>query len=122
MKVITVGVSDAAHFDQRVELEGVTYVLSFHWNARQNLWTLDVGESGEATAVHGVTVVANRPLFARYHYRPGVPPGELIAITSDFTADGPRFDWSNHLLCYITAAEFSTGELEGDDALESGVA
>ena len=115
MKIITVGVTDAAHFDQRVELEGVMYLLSFHWNARMNLWTLDVGLSGEATAVHGVTVVANRPLFGRYHYIEGVPPGELIAVTSDLTADGPRFDWSGHMLSYLTAEEFSTGVLEGDE-------
>ena len=112
MKVITVGVTDAAHFDQRVELDGVMYLLSFHWNARMDLWTLDVGLSGEATAVHGVTVVANRPLFARYHYLDGVPPGELLALTSDFTADGPRFDWAGFDLAYFTAAEFATGELE----------
>ncbi len=121
MKVISVGVSDAAHFDQRVELEGVTYVMSFHWNARQNLWSLDVGESGAPVAVHGATIVANRPIFGRYHYRPGVPPGELIAFTADFTADGPRFDWSGHMLCYLTAEEYATGTLEGDDESASGI-
>ena len=113
MKVITVGVTDAAHFDQRVELDGVFYSLGFHWNARMNLWTVDVGLAGETPVVHGVTIVANRPLFARYHYIEGVPPGELIAFTSDFTADGPRFDdWENYLFSYLTADEYATGELE----------
>lgn len=115
MKVIDVGVTDFAHFEQRVELEEVTYILTFHWNARMGAWALDVGLPGEPPAVMGIVAVANRPLLARYHYLPGVPPGELMALTADKTSDGPAFTWENHLLAYFTAAEFSTGVLEGDE-------
>lgn len=106
---IAVGVTDFAHFDQRVELEGVTYILSFHWNARMNLWTLDIGLPGEDAAVAGVTVVANWALFSRYHYLPGVPPGELMAGDPTFTLTGPGFDWSSFTLYYFTAAEVAAG-------------
>lgn len=115
MKVIDVGVTDFAHFEQRVELEEVTYILTFHWNARMGMWALDVGLPGEPPAVTGIVAVANRPLLARYHYLAGVPTGELVALTSDLTSDGPAFNWENHLLAYLTAAEFSTGVLEGDE-------
>lgn len=113
MKVIPVIVGDAAHFDQRVELEGVTYVLSFHWNARRSLWSLDVNTPGadfdDTTGVAGITIVANRFLLWRYHYRDGVPPGELLAGDPTLTLDGPDFKWDGVTLCYLTHAEALAG-------------
>jgi len=109
---IAVGVTDAAHFEQRVELEGVVYVLTFHWNARQGLWSLDVGVPGEDASVAGMTIAANRFLLTRYHTIDGVPPGELIAMDQTLLADGPGFDWDGFTLAYLTAAEAETGTLE----------
>jgi hypothetical protein len=112
MKVIPVLVGDAAHFDQRVELEGVTYALSFHWNARRSLWTLDVNAPGadfdDTNGVAGITVVANRFLLLRYHYRDGVPPGELLANDPTLALDGPGFDWSGFTFVYLTHDEAVT--------------
>jgi len=114
MKIISVGVTDAAHFEQRVELEGVVYVMTFHWNARMGLWTLDVGLPGVDVepSVAGLTIVANRFLLARYHTIEGIPPGELIVLDPTLLSDGPGFDWDNHLLAYLTATEAETGVLE----------
>lgn len=109
MQTIAVNVSDFAHFDQRVELDGVTYSLTFHWNARMGLWMLDVGLPGANVSVAGVTCVANRFLFARYHYRDGVPPGELMASDPTGLRTGPGFDWSGFTLCYFTADEVASG-------------
>lgn len=108
MQVISVLVSDFAHFDQRVELDGTTYVLTFHWNARMGLWMLDIGLPGEDVAVAGVTCVANRFLFERYHYRNGVPPGELMASDPTLQLTGPGFDWSGFTLIYFTSAEVAS--------------
>jgi hypothetical protein len=112
MKTIAVGVTDYAHFDQRVELEGVTYVLTFHWNARRNLWALDVALPGEDPAVAGISIVSNRLLLSRYHYRTGVPPGELVAIDPTLLLDGPRFDWSGFFLAYFSASEVASKVIE----------
>jgi hypothetical protein len=109
MQTITVGVTDLAHFDQRVELDGVVYILTLHWNERMNLWMLDVGLPGADASVCGVTCVANRFLFRRYHYRDGVPPGELMALDPTLMLDGPGFDWSGFDLCYFTAGEVASG-------------
>jgi hypothetical protein len=109
MQTIAVGVTDQAHFDQRVELDGIVYVITFHWNARMGLWTLDVGLPGADLAAAGVTVVSNRFLFARYHYRDGVPPGELMASDPTGLIAGPGFDWSGFTLCYFTADEVTSG-------------
>lgn len=111
MQTIAVGVSDFAHFEQRVELDGVVYVLTFHWNARMGLWTLDCGSPGEDVSVAGVTVVANRFLLARYHHLDGAPPGELMALDPTELADGPSFDWNGHTLCYFTADEVASGTI-----------
>lgn len=108
MQVIPVGVTTLAHFDQRVELDGIVYVLACHWNARQNLWAFDIGLPGADAAVAGVTVVANRFLFQRYHYRDGVPPGELMAGDPTLRLTGPGFDWSGFTLFYFTAAEIAS--------------
>ena len=109
MKVIPVTIGDAAHFDERVELDGVTYVLTFHWNARRGLWALDVNVPGadfdDLNGVAGMTIVANWPLLRRYHYRNGVPPGELMASDPTLVLDGPDFTWSGVTLMYVTAAE-----------------
>lgn len=112
MKTIAVGVTDAAHFEQRVELEGVTYVLTFHWNARAGLWSFDCALPGEDPAIAGVTIVANRLLLFRYHTIDGVPPGEIMALDPTQLRDGPGFDWSGFLLTYFTADEVESGVLE----------
>jgi hypothetical protein len=109
MQTIAVTPNGFAHFDQRVELDGTTYVFTFHWNARMNLWMLDVGLPGEDVAVAGVTVVSNRFLFRRYHYRNGVPPGELLALDPTNLLTGPDYDWTGFLFCYFTADEVSSG-------------
>lgn len=108
MQTIAVNASDLAHFDQRVELDGVTYVITFHWNARMGLWMLDVGLPGADVSVAGVTVVSNRFLFARYHYRDGVPPGELMAWDPTERIAGPDFDWSGFTLLYFPRAEIES--------------
>lgn len=109
MKTLAVGVTDAAHFEQRAELDGVTYVLTFHWNARMGLWAFDVGLPGELASVAGITVVANRFLLLRYHTREGVPPGELLALDPTQLLNGPGFDWSGFTLCYFSADEVQSG-------------
>jgi hypothetical protein len=105
MQTISVGVTDFAHFVQRVELEGIVYALTFHWNARRGLWHLDCGVAGADASVAGVAIVANRFLLARYHYLGGVPPGELMALDPTALLAGPGFDWSGFTLVYFSAAE-----------------
>jgi hypothetical protein len=56
-----------------------------------------------------VACVCNRFLFARYHYRDGVPAGELLALDPTDLVTGPGFDWSGVTLCYFTADEVSSG-------------
>lgn len=109
MQTIPVGVTDFAHFDQRVELDGVVYIILFHWNERQGLWTFDIGLPGADAAAAGITIVANRLLLHRVHYLEGVPTGELMASDPTFLLDGPGFDWSGFTLCYFTADEVASG-------------
>ncbi len=109
MQTIAVGVTDFAHFDQRVELDGAVYVITFHWNARAGLWFLDIGLPGADVAAAGVAAVSNRFLFHRYHYRDGIPPGELMALDPIAQVAGPGFDWSGFTLCYFTAGEVASG-------------
>lgn len=95
-----------AFFQQRVELEGVVYVFDFAWVARARTWALSIYTDEGALVVGGVAVVANRPLLRRFHYRPGIPPGEVLFMDLTGTIDAPNFDQLGELV-YFSAAEWS---------------
>lgn len=65
----------------RVELEEVTYELTFRWNVRDEHWYMDLATGG-VTQFHGVKIVHSEDLLATVDYR-SVPPGRLIV--SDVT-------------------------------------
>lgn len=97
-----------AFFQQRVELEGVNYTLDFAWNARMGpagAWGLSLLSDEGALKVAGIVVVANRPLFRRFHYIDGVPPGELMFIDPTLSVPAPGFDGLTELI-YFTKAEW----------------
>jgi len=73
----------SAFFQLRIPLEGVDYLFDWSWNARAGAWFLSLASEDGTPLVGGVKVVSNRPLFARFSYLTGMPPGEIVA--ADFT-------------------------------------
>jgi len=96
-----------AFYDQRVELDGTTYVLDFAWNERGRSWFLTVNTADGAPIVSGLAVVSNWPLLRRFKYKPELPGGELVAVdlTGTYDAAGYTDLGTNVQLTYFTAAE-----------------
>lgn len=94
-----------AFFQQRVELEGVNYVLDFAWIARARTWAHGVYTDDGKLVLAGIAIVANRPLYRRFHHLEGLPPGELLYISPAGNVDAPGFDGLDELV-YFTKAEW----------------
>lgn len=95
-----------AHFDQGVDLEGVTYILTLRWNARQGAWTLDVSTADGVLLVAGVTCVTNRFLLRRYRHVAGLPPGDFMFMDLTEKLDAPGYPFDAELT-YFTAEELA---------------
>ena len=94
----------AAFFQQRVELEGVSYTFDFAWVARARTWALAILSDEGVLALSGIAIVANRPLLSRFHHL-AVPPGELFFIDATGLVDAPAFDTLSELV-YVTEEEW----------------
>src|SRR5690242_14218702 len=99
--------SDTAFYDQRVELDGVTYILSFTWNARggtNGTWTLSISDAAQTPIVSGITIVSDVLLLRRYKYLGTLPLGDLMAVDLTKTIDAPGYSDLGTLvpLYYIT--------------------
>jgi hypothetical protein len=76
----------------RVNFDGTDYLLDFAWNSRAGAWFLTLLTSEETVLVAGLMLKSNRPLFERFRYRDGMPPGELIACDPTETIACAGFD------------------------------
>ncbi len=109
---------DVAHFGFAVELDSITYQLSFRWNARAGRWFLDVRD-GDGNALRlGVAMIPDAPLLRRFGLgdasrrtrsstRP--IPGELMLVdTHGFGAD-PGFEdlGRRHRLYHFLASDLA---------------
>lgn len=90
----------------RSELDGVTYTLELHWNARLEAWFLDVGDVDGNVLKHGIRVVVGWPLLFRA-VDEDLPPGDLMAIdTSGQDAEAALNDLGGRVqLVYVEAAD-----------------
>ncbi|CAP41324.1 phage baseplate plug family protein [Bordetella petrii] len=80
--MITIPVIDANDSLTEVELEGRTYFLRLSWNSEAELWVLGVENANNEVIIAGIAVVPDTPLLAQYRHL-ALPPGELVALTSD---------------------------------------
>lgn len=71
--------TDSAHYEYALELDGETFTLSFNWNSREEAWYLSVADSLGTVLVAGKKIVVGYPLFART-VNDALPKGYLEAI------------------------------------------
>ena len=80
-------------FDQRLDLDGVSFVLSLKWNARANegagTWLLSLALPDGTPLADGVTVVSDWPLLHRYKADPRMPAGDFLALDLTRTVPAP---------------------------------
>ncbi len=78
--MITIPITDPTpRFTQGVDLDGVSYVLSFEWNDRDETWSMNVLNSDSVPLVTGVGLRIGLPLLNRYTSVAG-PAGVLEVI------------------------------------------
>lgn len=74
--------SQRAFFLERVELDGLVYLLDFKYNQREDAFYLEIqDETGEHLA-GPMKLVSNWSILKPFRYVPGLPPGEIIAVDS----------------------------------------
>lgn len=78
-----------AFFSQRVELDGVNYLLDFSYNQRADCFFLTVNDENGTYLLGPIKIVSNWPLLRWHRYQPGLPPGELWAISTLENIDVP---------------------------------
>lgn len=93
-------------YDQRTELDGVTYLFTFRWNTRRERWTFSIDGLDGTPILTGQTVSLFIPLNRR---AVGGPPGMLLAVPEDGSTEPPGLlDLGARVrLYYLTAAELA---------------
>lgn len=83
--------SGQAAWVQTNTLDGVTYQLSFVWNARAGAWYLSIADASGVDLLTGIKLVSNRPLLQRFRWIVGLPPGEISAVSFDGSIDYAQY-------------------------------
>lgn len=64
-------------YNQRVEINEVTYSLRFYWNDRAQSWFVDILNDSEIPLAMGRKCNVGSDLISQSHYQ-GVPQGSLV--------------------------------------------
>jgi hypothetical protein len=112
--------NDQPIFSTQVELDAVTYTLSFFWNSEDDsvvdgngvstggAWYISIGQSDGTPIVSGLRVVVNFASGGRFRFKGiGMPPGVLwFEDTSGQGLDPGLTDLGSRVtLSYLDAAE-----------------
>jgi hypothetical protein len=102
--------SDLPFFEFEVELDEVTYGLSFKWNAAAEAWFLALKSSEDEVILAGTKVTVDWPVGSR-NADPRIPPGVLVFLdTAGRQQDPGRTDLGDRVLLLY----FSEAELNGE--------
>lgn len=72
------------NWQQEIVLDQVIYHLSFHWNALNEFWTMDIFSRDQVPLILGIKLVVNYNLTAQY-VNNALFPGSILVI--DFSSD-----------------------------------
>jgi hypothetical protein len=71
-----------AHYSLRTTLDGIDYEVHLDWSSRESRWYFSL-YTAEGDLLCGQTkVFANHPVLRYYKHRPGMPPGDILAVTT----------------------------------------
>jgi hypothetical protein len=79
----------SAFFTQRVELDGVDYLLEFSYNQRTDCFYLTIKDERGEHILGPRKIVSNYPMLRWHRYDARLPPGELWAIATNGTPTVP---------------------------------
>lgn len=98
--------TDLSIYRERVDLEGLSFIVDFQFNSREGFWYFDLLDVDEVPIKAGVKVVTGAPLL-RLISDARRPPGELLATdqTGEDREAGREDLGGDVLLVYATAEE-----------------
>jgi hypothetical protein len=106
--VITIPLRSLPEYTFSVTLENVPYIVTIRWNVRGAYYTMDLLSRDEVLLIGGIKLVINSGLTRKFP-RPGMPPGELLAIDAGNDNTPIAFgDLDERVeLVYVTEAEYA---------------
>lgn len=104
----TITFLDANDVLTTVTLDGTQYKIRILYNDIGDFWTLSLRTPDNSSLLEGIKAVPNFPILYPYH-QPGIPPGELMVVTTDSiqTVGRDDFTGSKATLVYITEDEIN---------------
>jgi hypothetical protein len=100
----------------RVRLDDRDYTLEFLYSPRQSRYYLNLFDSEDAPLLLGLKLVSNTPLLRYFHFRDGIPPGELVVTCTMLDRTSPTLgELGEGLRCQLTY--FSVSEVAAQLAL-----
>ena len=86
-----------------VALSGVTYQLRIRYNARVDLWVLDIDDADGNSMVRGIPMVTGCDLLEQYHHL-GFGGALIVQNAGKDDDSAPQFDELEGALLYVTGA------------------
>ena len=100
IKTLTDGTT---HYTLRTNLDGVDYQFAFDWSEREERWYLGLYTAAGDLLCSNVKILTNWPMLSFYHYREGMPAGELMAVSLSQDSSPPgMFDLGLGRRCELT--------------------
>jgi len=98
-----------SNFSQQMDLDGVSYNLTFLYNSTTLQWTISISDIDDVHIIDGLKLVLNSNLFSQYPSI-GLPPGELYCIdTTEKETEINRENLGETVeLIYVPEAEVAT--------------
>ena len=95
---------DLPAYTYSIQLDGVTFQLTFTYNDRMSRWMLSIADNAGNPLVGEVPVIVNYPMFDRYKV-PGLPAGTLFAYdTLNTNTDPTRYELGDRVRLYYQSA------------------
>lgn len=86
------------NYSFKIDLEGVTYTLSFRYNTRDIIWTMDIADEGGTIILSGIPLVLGTILLERFP-NSNIPPGDLFVLNlEDENAEATRDNFGTDVL------------------------
>lgn len=96
--------SNLLAYDILTVLEGQTYVLSFAFNRRAQIWQMDINDVNNQPILNGLPMLTQTDLTL-YNSNQGLPPGIFYVFDTEGSKDNPSK--SNFGLRYLLLYEES---------------
>jgi hypothetical protein len=98
--------SDPPAYTYQIDLDGRSYTLDFHFNARMGRWFMGIGDADGVPLLSAIPLLAGPPIINRFK-NPALPPGEFLVFDTTGKSISPGADelGSRVQLLYIPVAD-----------------